>query len=902
MPRKKDTISWFFGTKTPPKKKETAKRARPNRYKNLDNVFRRLSYSREDRIRELQAKVQNLLDNSENLSEDQIKQLREVQGRLILLSSKIDIIQKDISEQKEAVEKLSKMSFIEGAKDDPMLLIMDLATKFFSLKSRKRLEISEDRAKGELSKVKAELEEIAKQIKDISRQAKKEKTTANKPSGETAAKPGRRPDDKEPPEPPAPVLPVPKPPGPPPPPEAISKSPNTAGVVLDESIKNLNETIQKLIELLKQTPEKKRAVRTFTVTEKTPEETYKEEQANLLKKTNISERINELQASVDELKEMRKEISLPIPVPVEDDDSRELLRLIDRVDANAVKNNEELVKELKEIEKLLNEQNEMKKDELYEKKDADTVQTEIQRQKILDEKVLRLREEISKGVIQGIAKQTELQQAAEGRGGLSTGKIVGGAVAGAGGGAIAAKTIPKVWDKISGKGTSKVATEVAKEGAEEVVEQGAKAGGRLAKGAKVLGKVGKVSKVAPLVGTALYAGGQIIEGKEKGESTGKIVAKTAGGLAGGLAGAKLGAVIGTAIAPGIGTAVGAGAGGLLGGLIGTLTGENVAGALYDKFFGQPEYKEVKPIDRKTPAAGKDSLSQVQVKEESQLADLQEVLGKNLAGPAAQMAITEGGYDKKTRKLKTDTINKESQAAGMFQFLPSTAVEMASKVEDQALKEKFKPYIEQVQKKKPLDREGVAKLVASLSVKEQAQLYKKFIEPLVKKYGEENITADMLKSYGFAPAIHTTNKKSEDVVYKKGTQAYELNKMLDPDKSGEVTKQEIEDVSEKIIEKSTTPFEDFIGANTIPKPGEERVVVAKREETIPIPPSRRSLIRESAARQEQQAAVQQPVQVALNNQTVNNINPPSGNNERGNPVNTRNVDPIYQKSLEKSFFG
>ncbi|MCX8009067.1 MAG: hypothetical protein N3A54_05215, partial [Patescibacteria group bacterium] len=468
----------------------------------------------------------------------------------------------------------------------------------------------------------------------------------------------------------------------------------------------------------------------------------------------------------------------------------------------------------------------------------------------------------------------------------------------------------------------------------------------MAPGGKFLAS--KVGKILPFLGPGIYLLSQL--GGEK--PLKEKLMRGGGGLGGMLLGAKLGGALGASagsIIPFAGTAVGGILGATLGSSLGAFFGEGIGGKVYKNFFGEVEKSE--PGSEKSPWRNERRInldipksrtfekiegSGGVFKRDSQLEKLKKILGEKLAFEAAQVAATEGGIDKEGN-LKTDAINKQSLAAGLFQFLPSVGVDTISRIDDKSIKEKFQKYIDELEKNKKLSsesREEVAKLIASLNEEEQATIYKKYIEPLaVAKGGYENLTAEDLKSYGLSPMAELTNSDDDMVVYKKGTPAYDQNPYLDLDKDGVITKGEIRSYSEKLMKNRTTAFNRFLRKNmensvkmevgstengwTVasltqkplsPSVSEERE--EKREVIRPQPvliASRRAIAPETselakeATTQSQQSSTPspQPTTIVVDNRSV--LTQRSNSSQRMEIATVRNTDPTIQKALEKSYF-
>lgn len=436
------------------------------------------------------------------------------------------------------------------------------------------------------------------------------------------------------------------------------------------------------------------------------------------------------------------------------------------------------------------------------------------------------------------------------------------------------------------------------------------------KGAPALLK--KIPKRAPLLGIILTAG-QVYENIKRGEDVSRAITKGIGSLGGGLLGGFLGGSAGTFLGGPAGSIVG----GLAGYTAGEAIGQNITEKLYDFLTG----KENKPKVIQTQARSPEQTSQI-IKNNEQLSALAKVFGsEELAIEAAKVAATEGGLDSKTGKLLTTSINKQSQAAGAFQFLPSTALELAEKTGD--VKDKFKDLLEEKQKKgmtKEL-REKVAKRVAELSMEEQAKMYMNFIAPIIKNKEKNTVTAEELKAFGFAPIISKLN--DSDIVYRQNSIQVKQNPYLDLDKSGDISKKEIIDYSKSLMGRRETQFARVFGSPAAqppsggapprqpdqpgPLPGRPEREPGTMVAAAPPTPSRaptapetsRTLYMETGRRQQLNEQVtfadQPPVVISMNN---NNLFQQTQQNQdvRGVPGPTRNPDPVYQRSLETVVVG
>ncbi|MCX8008102.1 MAG: hypothetical protein N3A54_00185 [Patescibacteria group bacterium] len=464
--------------------------------------------------------------------------------------------------------------------------------------------------------------------------------------------------------------------------------------------------------------------------------------------------------------------------------------------------------------------------------------------------------------------------------------------------------------------------------------------GALGKVGNVASKVGK--KLPGLLGSGIYLASQMFDDtKPIGERISRGLVGLGGTALGAKIGGSLGAIAGSFIAPGVGTAIGGALGAALGSSLGAFLGEAGGGKLYDMIFGKSETAE--PGTRRSPWQERKSgpsrvnvdttrreiskaLENVTIKPNTQLKSLEEVLGKELAVNAAKVAATEGGMTSEGN-LRTDAINRSSLAAGMFQFLPRVAVETAKNLEDEnkELKKKFEPFIKELEKEGKLSqksKEEVAKLVASLSEKEQATLYKKYIEPLaIVRGGYENLTAEELKSYGLAPSSETSDSDDDTIVYRKGTPAYDQNTYLDLNKDGVITKGEIREYSKRAVQRREVAFNRFMGRNAegyVPAAAAAEPPVTARaaapppapagvERPLPvimaanriIRPETAELARESMTRTETATG---PAPTQIINVDQRTVTAPRGNaNERPQIVTVRNTDNTVQKALEKTYF-
>lgn len=858
--------------KEKPKKPQKRRKSQP----------KRVVYAQNLRSEGLLQKIDEVLEKNETLTEDQIKALEEQKLNIIKISKQIKVLQVIFEKEKEQAEWFNKINLVPGSKQNPLLLLLHFGAKAYAARLKKKVKESEVALDRVTQQGRKEIDNISNKVKEILSKPKPEALADKETKTKLRA--------------------------------VLASYQKAVKEMLDSGEYNEEQkaVLKKVSdEIAKVTGEKIENVEAAPVSKPPVVEEQKKDKETAEVADKIAESVT---ANLDEIDKKLKEINKTQSESL--DDLEEALKKLESFVPKTKEEKELYIKELRKIQELLSslpkieksvkEQTELEKDAQYQKKDTEDVPVKEEQKPLVEKKA----EEQQKPVEEKPAPSPIARV---------SGKALG--VVGAGAAGVAAVGAGNVGSTIANiaSGTAKAAgAGAAGAGA------GAGAGAAGLEGAKRLPKILQLAtkgKVLPKLfkygGPLAYLAGQTVEGISTKTPKDELAAKTIGGLLGLQLGAMGGAALGS-IVPGVGTAAGGAVGGAVGGIAGTFLGEQGTLELYklikSKLTGgdkdtidltqqEAATKEKRKLDKKLkqnrPQA---KFIEGESVEGSQLAELESVLGPQLAQEAAKVAITEGGYDRKLKQLKTDSINKESLTAGMFQFTPTTALDVASKIEDQNLKKKFQPYLEQKQKTGKIDREGVSKLVASLSVKEQAILYKKYLEPLINQEGGiENITAEKMKAYGFAPASQLGDKSPEAVIYKEGSKAYELNKFLDPNRSGDVTKEEIEKQSEKIIKKGESSFEDFIAANkripATPKQKEEQVVLAKNR---PITPSTAVLARESATRSEREQA---PVQVAVNTQNINNISKGSKDEAiRGDVMNTRNPDPIYQKSLEKSYYG
>jgi len=480
--------------------------------------------------------------------------------------------------------------------------------------------------------------------------------------------------------------------------------------------------------------------------------------------------------------------------------------------------------------------------------------------------------------------------------------VVTGIAGGVGGGAAAGRflgkkfpkfKLPKIFSRapvVTGgieKGVEKAVVPVV---AEKGAEQAPGALGKM--GESVLGKL-KLDKALPVAGKALKIGGPVLAGagtaygayQEK-DPLGRIIMRSlgsaAGTVAGGFAGGALGSLVGGA---------GAVPGAVAGGIGGSIAGESLGATLYDKLFGIEKEKE-----KQKQVLPEEKYPTKQVKIPSNAVDalgiFRQVLGEKLGIEAAKVATTEGGFSQKAGFLTT-SINPQSLTAGAFQFLPSVALELAEKTD--TVKEKFSDLLERKRKGESLSntdfRKAVAERVAQLSLEEQLQMYKNYIAPLIKSAGgEEKIDASMLKSFGFAPAIFSKKGTIDNVVYKQGSAAVAQNPYLDKDKSGDITKEEIVEYSKKVVAR---------GENIV-----NQIMAKEPQLSTPLLNERGIELARNSTQQQMLRENEQQQVVAVNNvynqmQTGTNQSPQL---LTGTTVPARNPDPVYQKSLEKTWVG
>ncbi|MCX8008498.1 MAG: hypothetical protein N3A54_02205, partial [Patescibacteria group bacterium] len=558
---------------------------------------------------------------------------------------------------------------------------------------------------------------------------------------------------------------------------------------------------------------------------------------------------------------------------------------------------------------------------------------------------------------------------AEGWSGGGIAPIVGG-VAGALGGAAISKGrklfnfirggIGKIYKGIGNNNVGKIASGFRKAPVGNFLYNvgqkigSTKIGSKLGAVGKFLGSKG--GKLVPFLAPGIYLASQMTGDKPLKEKLLRGGGGVAGMLLGQMGGRLLGGMAGSII-PFAGTAIGSTIGSILGGSAGAFIGESLGGKLYNALFGEKEsappgsdrspWKNERKINLGVPNRPSRTIESTpsqrieggKIKENSQLEKMKSVLGEKLAVEAAHLAATEGGMDKEGN-LKTDSINKLSQAAGMFQFLPGVAVDTIRRMDDQDLKDKFQKYIDEFEKNKKLSsssREEVAKLIASLDETQQSSIYKKYIEPLATaKGGYDKLTAEDLKSYGFSPAAEMSGSDENTVVYRKGTPAYDQNTFLDLDKDGNITKGEIRQYSEKIIKNREVAFNKFLRKNVeggkapTPQAPTDQPIQRQREAGTELasarPPATREsegeamrpapvlvasrrvitpetneLARESSIRTEtaQTSSSQQSTIINVDNRST--VTRQSSSSQRMEIATVRNTDTTIQKALEKSYF-
>jgi len=336
---------------------------------------------------------------------------------------------------------------------------------------------------------------------------------------------------------------------------------------------------------------------------------------------------------------------------------------------------------------------------------------------------------------------------------------------------------------------------------------------------KGVGAVSKVGKSIPVL-SGLISGG--VEYLESGNAS-RSVAVGGGSLVGGVAGAKTGAALGTMIAPGVGTVVG----GIAGGIIGSIAGEKMGRVMSDwtddfssvtNKFSDTFYSILKNWSSwfKETFEGiklwfKETMPSVFDKPNQEIAsgtDISKVLeasfDKDLAENIKKLIMTEGGKD--------STINRSSGAAGFYQFMPSTAKDLAKKLNIQEIND--------------ADIKDVPTIVSNLPADTQTKMYKEFISELLKV--KPNPSFADLKATGFAPGRYVPALKSNNMsatMYNKNLGGVEANafstnpefQKWDVNEDGVLTAEELKNGAES-MEKQ--------------KFGSEFVKIPKRIETPP----------------------------------------------------------------------
>jgi hypothetical protein len=354
----------------------------------------------------------------------------------------------------------------------------------------------------------------------------------------------------------------------------------------------------------------------------------------------------------------------------------------------------------------------------------------------------------------------------------------------------------------------------------------------LTKGKDLLTKTGVGSAAAKLSAKKLpFIGGAIAGGLEY-LNTGNLKKSLSIG-GGAIGGGAIGATIGSFIAPGIGTAIG--------GIAGSYIGEVISSKIYDSFSGifdklleeiEITFKNILRILSKVP--GLSSLSPenpLKIKQEYGEQDyiptekLKSVTDMGIPAKDLQKLIsTEGGNVKE--------INPKSLTAGLYQFLPTTAAELITKIKNKNQKteleeqilENFKEVNLNVTKNSSKEEKAkISQAIVKLNEEQQTELYKNFLgnfpKLLKEKTGRTPSFVD-LKTYGFAPGAYNQALQSGDFdkpIYKKGTIQWEQNERefnkIDMDGDNQISIKDILNYYQQ-QEKNTPPNNNTPKNNTV----------------------------------------------------------------------------------------
>ena len=885
--------------------------------------------------------IDKLMSNAENLPEETRKELEAIRDRIIRLNVRFVKQEKLLYKKGAALERISNFK-LNNIANDPFSLVANVLQKIYVAKERKELEKLAKEKRDFERQFSEEVEILVKRYREIFRALYKQqgapqqqqiKLPPNILASPRIPDPFSVPEEKEKPPKTSSTTIAPKPPSLPAPPVEIPKRISA------------EEKMRELMEKRKQPPpsppqqeggaeqqQQQQQKPQETIVPKKPERVYSEEEANIFfekqkehleQQSQVSENLQKFTESLkDFLEKPKTEPSAPTPEEkkIEEQAPASLEKISQQPKtAKTVSDFQKKIMLLvsgidKKIEEISKTQT--KYFEIFDKKFNKLIELagkiEQSIKTYIEDERRRYRENLermdetefqggrSKEKFPSVVLPSDISGggssggtvAGEGKG--SSGGAVTGAIGGAGAGWFLGKKfpkfkLPKIFSRapvVKGveEGIEKAVPVVAEKGAEQ-------APGALGKlGGSVLDKL-KLDKVLPVAGKVLKIGGPVLAGagtafgayQEK-DPLGRIIMRSLGSVAGTIAGGFAGGALGS-LAGGIGAVPGA----VAGGIGGSIAGESLGAKLYDKLFGIEKEKE-----KQKQVLPEEKYPTKQVKIPSNAVDalgvFKQVLGEKLGVEAAKVATTEGGFSQKAGFL-TASINPQSLAAGAFQFLPSVALELAEKTD--TVKEKFSDLLERKRRGESLSntdfRKAVAERVAQLSLEEQLQMYKNYITPLLKSVGEQKIDASMLKSFGFAPAMFSKTG-TDSVVYKQGSAAVAQNPYLDRDKSGDITKEEIVEYSKKVVAR---------GENIV-----NQILAKEPQLSTPLLNERGIELARNSTQQQMLRENEQTQIVAVNN-TYNQMQ--TGTNQSsqlltGTTVPARNPDPVYQKSLEKTWVG
>jgi len=311
--------------------------------------------------------------------------------------------------------------------------------------------------------------------------------------------------------------------------------------------------------------------------------------------------------------------------------------------------------------------------------------------------------------------------------------------------------------RLLGRGASKLGELAVGGGEAAAALKGASKLGRIIPAAKGLAKFG-----GPAAGL-LTAGISLMSG----ESAGKAASKGIGAGAGTVVGGAIGA---------LGGPIGAFIGATVGGYLGEKLGDKFYGFLEDSNFQETVKDFGQKIDdwnilgffNPTPQQqGPARVPAIAPVSKEMLKGFPADYSQDLLNAIGQVYATEGKVPTKINLTPGKNGERPTYAAGLGQFIPSTAVNLANKLKTEH-PEISNKILEAAKTGTPGSEEykkSVSAAVTSLSAEQQNIMYAKYLERLLTATKAKGIQPgfDLIKAYGFAPdAVEQSINRGTDV--------------------------------------------------------------------------------------------------------------------------------------------